>query len=73
MALDPTADSTMVPCRGCSKDVVVPGGPVRAELRAGREYVIFCTRRCERRYVAREGAKQQEEVANARRDLPDSG
>lgn len=71
MAKDPTGDSTMVPCRGCSRDVIVPAGPVKATIRSGRSYVTFCSRRCERRYVAIEGAKQQEKSI-ARHNLPDA-
>lgn len=58
---EPAPDTTMVPCVGCCKEVIVPAGPVRAAMRYGRRYVVFCSRRCNLGYVAREGTRQQEE------------
>lgn len=62
---DPVPDTTAIPCHGCSKTVVVPSGPVRAAMRVGRSYVVFCSRRCNLTYIAREGTRQQEEIARA--------
>ncbi len=62
---EPIPDTTAIPCHGCSKTVVVPAGPVRAAMRAGRGYVVFCSRRCNLTYVATEGTRQQEEIARA--------
>jgi hypothetical protein len=62
---EPVPDTATIPCHGCSRQVVLPGGPVRAAMRAGRTYVVFCTRRCNLTYIAREGTRQQEELARA--------
>ncbi len=62
---EPSPETTPIPCYGCSRTVVVPAGPVRAAMRAGRNYVVFCSRGCNLTYVAREGARQQEEIARA--------
>jgi hypothetical protein len=67
MGLEATGDTVLVPCRGCQRDVILPAGKVRATMRAGRQVVTFCSRRCERRTLAREGAKAQE--ANLARHL----
>lgn len=61
MTIEATSDTAIVPCRGCGRDVLLPAGPVRAAIRAQRKTVVFCSRRCERRSVAKEGAKQQEQ------------
>jgi len=58
---DPSSETVMVPCRGCSRDLVVPKGKVAADARAERTYVTFCSRKCERTYIAREGQRQREE------------
>ncbi len=57
---EPSPDTVVIPCHGCSRQVVVPAGRVRAALRDRRAYVVFCTRRCNMTYVATEGARQQE-------------
>lgn len=59
---DPVPDTVPVPCFACGKSVVVPGGPVRSSMREGRDYIVFCSRRCNVSYVAREGTAQQEKV-----------
>lgn len=58
---DPSGEQVQVPCRGCGRYIIVPGGPVRAAIRHGRRYVTFCSRRCQQIFVAKEGAAQQEE------------
>lgn len=58
---DPVPDTVIVPCYGCRREVVVPAGPVRSSMREGRKYVVFCSRRCNLSYVAKEGTRQQEE------------
>ena len=60
MGSEPNGDVTMVPCRGCTKDIVVPKGPVVAALRDRRPYIMFCSARCQRRSIAKEGAAEQE-------------
>lgn len=60
---EPPPDTVTIPCLGCSRAVVVPAGPVRAMMRDEREYVVYCSRRCNLQYVAREGTRQQEELA----------
>lgn len=60
---EPVPDTIPIPCLGCSKPVIVPAGPVRAAMRDERDYVVFCTRRCNLTYVAKEGTRQQEAVA----------
>lgn len=62
---EPVPDTATIPCHGCSRQVVVPGGPVRSAARAGRSYVVFCSRSCNLQCVAREGTRQQEELARA--------
>lgn len=57
---EPVPDTTMMPCRGCSRMVVVPAGPVRAATRDGRNHAVFCSRRCNMKTVAEEGTRQQE-------------
>lgn len=64
---DPSSDTVMVPCRGCSKDLVVPKGPVIAASRSGRSFITFCSRRCERVFIAKAGQRQRE--ANLKRKL----
>lgn len=57
---EPTSDTAQIPCHGCSRTVIVPAGRVRSASRARRSYVVFCSRRCNLNYVAREGTRQQE-------------
>lgn len=71
--MDPTGDKTMIPCRGigCSRDLIVPAGPVRAAARLGHQVVAFCSHRCQVKTIAIEGEKAKE--ANiARRHNPSS-
>jgi hypothetical protein len=58
----PHPDIVTVPCHrtGCSKTVAVPAGKVRAKLNAGKDYLVFCSRLCNLKHVAIEGARQQE-------------
>ena len=63
---DPSSDTTMVPCSGCSRDLIVPKGRVISGQRRGQTFRTFCSARCQRRYVAVEGARRQEEL-HARR------
>jgi hypothetical protein len=60
---EPVPDTAQIPCHGCSRTVIVPAGRVRAAMRDGRTYVVFCTRRCNLNHVAKEGTRQQEAVA----------
>jgi hypothetical protein len=62
---EPTPDTIPIPCHGCSRDVVVPAGPVRAAARRGRSYILYCSRKCNLTHVAREGTRQQEELIRA--------
>lgn len=71
MSLEATGDTVLVPCRGCGRDIILPGGKVRATMRAGRSVITFCSFRCQRRTLAREGAKAQE-ASLARRRNADS-
>lgn len=59
---EPAPDTVSIPCHGCGKHIVVPSGPVRAAARVGRDYVQFCSRRCNIGYVAKEGTRQQEKL-----------
>lgn len=68
MGIEVSGDTVLVPCRGCQRDVILPAGRVRATMRAGRRYVTFCSRRCEQRTIAREGAQQQEKALAGRID-----
>lgn len=63
----PTPDTLTIPCRGCSRMVVVPRGKVVAAMRAGRNYMMFCSRKCNLATVAREGVRLQERAINAGR------
>lgn len=56
------ADVTTVPCHGCRRTIKVPTGPLVAAKRYARKYVRFCSRKCELKFIAREGTKKQEEV-----------
>jgi len=60
---EPTPDTIPIPCHGCSRTVVVPAGPVRAAARDGRTYLVYCSRVCNMTHIAREGTRQQEELA----------
>jgi hypothetical protein len=47
--------------------VRVPAGKVRWHLRTkppAQPYVMFCSAKCQRSYVAREGARQQDDLVN---------
>lgn len=59
------SEVTIVPCAYCSRPVRVPSGRVRHQRRVTpeRPYVTHCSPKCEREHVAKEGAKQQEEIA----------
>ena len=57
---EPDSDALPIPCLNCQRVVMIPAGQVRAALKTGRDYVTFCTKRCNVIYVAREGARQQE-------------
>lgn len=57
----PTSQTTMVPCLGCNRKMVVPKTHVRAAFRDERLFIVFCSRACNLTYVAKEGARQQEE------------
>jgi len=59
VSLEAGGDTVLVPCRGCQRDVILPSGPVRATMRAGRRVVVFCSQRCQKRTIGREGATQQ--------------
>lgn len=60
----PNPDVVTVPCHrnGCSRSVSVPAGKVRARLNSGRDYLSFCSRSCNLKHVAIEGARQQEQL-----------
>lgn len=60
MGLEATGDTSLIPCRGCGRDIILPAGKIRASVRSGRQIVAFCSRRCERRTIAKEGARAQE-------------
>jgi len=66
----PSSDVTMVPCLGCSRDVLVPKGRVTSAIRRGRVYPAFCSRRCEKVFIAKRGAQLHEE--NVRRHYSDA-
>lgn len=59
------ADVAIVPCHGCRRQVHVPSGPMRSAMSEGKTKVYFCSRKCEKKFIAREGAKKQQEVPNA--------
>lgn len=61
MATNPSSDVALVACRGCSKDVYVPKGTVLASRKAGKDYITFCSRRCERKWISKEGLRQAQE------------
>lgn len=60
MPSNPIGETTIVPCRGCSRGLSVPCGPVKSAHRAGQFFVTFCSKRCEKKYIAKQGTKQQE-------------
>lgn len=68
MGLEATGDTVLVPCRGCGRDIILPAGKVRATVRAGRSVVTFCSFRCQRRTLAKEGAQAQEASLARHRD-----
>lgn len=55
-------DVVPIPCRGCSKQVMVPAARARAAARDDEDLVVFCSQRCNVHYVAKEGARQQQEA-----------
>lgn len=65
------ADVITVPCHGCRRMVKVPTGPLIAAKRYARPYVRFCSRKCELKFIAREGAKQQEVITDVGHLHPD--
>lgn len=67
---EPVPDTVIIPCLGCSKQVVVPAGRVRSAVRHERSYIVFCSRRCNMTYVAREGTRMQERLL--REGVPDA-
>lgn len=73
MATEINSETTMVPCRGCSRDMIVPKGPVVAALRDRRFYIAFCSARCQRKCIATEGTRQQEEQLRVRNRDPNAG
>ena len=70
---EPTPDTIPIPCHGCSRDVVVPAGPVRAAARRGKSFIVYCSRKCNLTHVAREGTRQQEELIRAGHSDADLG
>ena len=64
---DPSSFQATVQCAGCSKSMVVPAGPVRAAAQKGQPFVTFCSLKCNRLYVAKEGRKAQDEQLRIRR------
>jgi len=61
----PSSETSVVKCHGCSREMIVPASHVRAAIREERLFIIFCNRACNLGYVAREGARQQEEQISA--------
>lgn len=53
-------DTVAVRCHGCSKSIQVPRWRVRVEETAGRRFIGFCSKRCNVKFVAREGEKAKE-------------
>lgn len=58
----PSTLTTIVPCFGCNRNIAAPKTHVRAALRAEHQYVVFCSRACNLKFVAKEGARQQGEA-----------
>lgn len=58
------SEATLVKCAGCSRQVRVPSGKMRFHLRTRPEqaYVVFCSSKCQNTFIAKTGAKQQEEI-----------
>lgn len=58
------SEAVLVKCVGCSRQVRVPSGKVRFHLRTRPEqvYVVFCSSKCQNTFIAKTGAKQQEEL-----------
>lgn len=54
-----------VPCENCGLSLVIPARLLRVAERLGRPYVQFCSAKCNKTYVAREGVKSQEEIFRA--------
>ena len=54
-----TDDKLTIKCLGCGRPVTVPAGSVKQAFRIGRPYPVFCSRKCNSAYVAREGIKLQ--------------
>lgn len=59
---EPVPDTVQIPCHACGKMITLPGGKVRAAMRARRSCVTFCSKRCNLTYVAKEGTRQQERL-----------
>ena len=49
---------TTVPCLSCGREVAVEVSWIRAAHREDREFMVWCGRRCQLRYVSIEGTRQ---------------
>lgn len=63
------SETAMVLCAGCSRQVRIPSGKLRAHLRMRPEtpYIVFCSAKCQNTYIAKTGAAQQEEILRGER------
>lgn len=48
-------DVIAIRCRGCRKTIRVPSAAVRIATKAGRPVILFCSRECNLKCVAKEG------------------
>lgn len=53
-------ETVHLPCLGCNRQVRYPKNRSVANRRQGRQSYVFCSKRCEVRWIAKEGTKQQE-------------
>jgi len=63
------SETTMAPCAGCSRQVRIPSGKLRAHMRIRPEspYIVFCSAKCQNMHIAKTGATQQEEILRGER------
>lgn len=57
----PDNQTTVIRCHGCSRQMTVSTAHIKAAQRRGHQFITFCTKACNLKFVAIEGTKQQEE------------
>lgn len=61
--MEPPSDVVHLRCPGCNREVRYPKNRALAIARSGKEVRSWCSRRCNLKWVAKEGRKQQEALS----------